>query len=318
MHCDRAEEFFSDYLERTLDRPMTVALEAHLAGCVPCRDEVETLQATFMALERVPEVEPPADGAWDVMRRLRAVRAEQIEAERRKAPAFLEWLRSLNPLSVGMGASLATLVIGGTLLFTGVNHQRWGFDVPFGRKAQSTATLTPDTPALQVSLGQVTATGQQVNIQFNPAIDLPDAQVHLVGASLPLDWRAKGDLGRGRWVSLPPVELPRTSAAESVRLVVDCPKLGKSYRYLVVVPLGQRKSDPVTLFATGIPLEDGLRRLAPYLSRPVVVDGAGDGMVNLQFGDVKAAQCLEELASQSGAALRAEGGSYRLVPGANP
>ena len=71
MQCDRAPEFFSDYLERTLDRPMTVALEAHLGGCGPCRDEIETLQATFMALDALPEVEPPVNGAWEVMRRLR-------------------------------------------------------------------------------------------------------------------------------------------------------------------------------------------------------------------------------------------------------
>src|SRR5579872_2686555 len=109
MHCDRAQEFFSDYLERTLDRPMTVALEAHLAGCGHCREDIEALQSTFLALDAVPEVEPPVDGAWQVLARLRQERVERFERERR-APSFLDWLRSLNPLSVGMGASLATLV----------------------------------------------------------------------------------------------------------------------------------------------------------------------------------------------------------------
>ena len=28
MKCDKAQEFFSDYIESTLDRPMTVALES--------------------------------------------------------------------------------------------------------------------------------------------------------------------------------------------------------------------------------------------------------------------------------------------------
>src|SRR5687767_11572909 len=128
MQCDRAQEFFSDYLERTLDRPMTVALEAHLAGCAGCREDIEALQATFYALESVPEVEPPRDGAWQVMAQIRKVRAEQWEAERRQAPGFLEWLRSLNPLSAAMGASLATLVIGGSLMATGlVPHMQFGF-----------------------------------------------------------------------------------------------------------------------------------------------------------------------------------------------
>lgn len=315
MHCDRAQEFFSDYLERTLDRPMTVALEAHLANCAACREEIEGLQVTFRALDAMPEVDPPLDGAWDVMRRLRAERAEQVEAERRKAPALLEWLRSLNPLSVGMGASLATLVIGGTLLFTGLGGTRMSI-LPIGRPAAG--PTAPDAPVVQVSLGQITPTGQQVNIQFAPAIDLPEAQVRLVGASLPLDWQANGSLSRGRWVSLPPVELPRTSPAEAVRLMVDCPTLGKSYRYLVVVPLGERKTEPVTLFANSVPLEEGLRRLAPYLSRPVVVDGAGEGVVTLQYGDMKASHCLEELAAQTGAVLKSEGGAYRLIPATAP
>jgi anti-sigma factor RsiW len=313
MHCDRAQEFFSDYLERTLDRPMTVALEAHLGACAACREEIETLQATFMALDSTPEVEPPVNGAWEVMRRLRDARAEQLEAERRKAPSFLEWLRSLSPLSVGMTASLATLVIGGTVLFAGLDHKRMSiFPVA---PSVAPAAVTLDAPSVQVSFGQVTATGQQVNIQFSPTVDLPNAQVRLLGASLPLDWQANGDLGRGQMVNLPPVELPRTSPAEAVRLVVDCPSLRKSYGYLVVVPLGERKTGPVTLFANGITVEEGLRRVAPYLSRPVVMDGMGDGQVNLQFGDLKSADALQAVAEQAGASVKVEGGSYRLVPG---
>jgi hypothetical protein len=294
---------------------MTVALEAHLGACAACREEIETLQATFMALDSMPEVEPPVNGAWEVMRRLRNARAEQIEAERRKAPSFLEWLRSLSPLHVGMSASLATLVIGGTLLVTGLDHKRMSM-LPVAPPA-APAPVTLDAPSIQVSFGQVTATGQQVNIQFSPTVDLPNAQVRLLGASLPLDWQANGNLGRGQWVNLPPVELPRTSPAEAVRLVVDCPSLGKSYRYLVVVPLGERKTGPVTLFANGITVEEGLRRVAPYLSRPVVMDGMGDGQVNLQFGDLKTQDALQAVAEQAGASVKLEGGSYRLVPGAS-
>ena len=69
----------------------------------------------------------PADGAWQVMMAIRQQRAEQYEAERQKAPSFLEWLRALNPMGVAMGASLATLVIGGVVMvwarssFGGIN-----------------------------------------------------------------------------------------------------------------------------------------------------------------------------------------------------
>lgn len=315
MHCDRAQEFFSDYLERTLDRPMTAALEEHLSACLLCREELEALQDTVLALDSVPEVTPPADGAWDVMRRLRNARAEQLEAERRKAPTFIEWLRSLSPLSVGMGASLATLIIGGTILLTSPYYTGMGGFGPL----RPQAIAVPDVPAVQVAYGQVTQSGQQqVLIGLTPVIDLPDAQVRLEGASLPLNWEAKGSLARARRVDLPPVELSRASAAEAVRLTVDCPTLHKQYRYLLVVPLGERKADPVTVFANNLPLEEGLRRVAPYLSRPVVVDGSLDGAVNLSYGEVTARRCLDDLASQVNAKVSEDGtGVYRVVANTN-
>jgi hypothetical protein len=246
------------------------------------------------------------------MRRLRNARAEQLEAERQKAPTFLEWLRSLNPLSVGMGASLATLVIGGALMFTSVGGV---VKSGFADLSQPKRVATPDVPAVQVSYGELTATGQQVNIQFAPVIDLPDAQVRLIGASLPLKWDATGSLTRGRPVALPPVELPRASSAEAVRLTVESPTLRKQYQYLLVVPLGQRRTDPVTLFTGPVPLEEGLRRLAPYLSRPLVVDGSLDGTVNLQYGDQPAASCLDDLARQVQATVKQDGTAYRIVSG---
>src|SRR5438045_407873 len=113
MQCERAQEFFSDYLERTLDRPMTVALESHLGNCARCREEVEVLQETLLALDAVPEVEPPWDGAWQVIRHIRAADAERLEARRPWSITFGQWLRTLNPASAAMGAGLATLIIGG-------------------------------------------------------------------------------------------------------------------------------------------------------------------------------------------------------------
>jgi type II secretory pathway component GspD/PulD (secretin) len=108
------------------------------------------------------------------------------------------------------------------------------------------------------------------------------------------------------------------SPAEAVRLTVDCPTLHKQYRYLLVVPLGQRKADPVTVFANNLPLEEGLRRVAPYLSRPVVVDGSLDGAVNLSYGEVPARRCLDDLAGQVNATVSEDGtGIYRVVANTN-
>jgi hypothetical protein len=306
MRCDRAEEFFSDYLERTLDRPMLVALEAHLSDCAACRGEIETLRASFRALDTLPEVEPPADGVWLVMARLREERARQYEAERARPVSFLEWLRSLNPLSVGMGAGLATLVIGGTILLTRVPGQ---VQATFGPGLSAPTPARTVETAAQVSYGQVSAAGQQVNVQLASEVDLPDAQIQVLGASVPFNWEGQGKLARGASLTLPAIELPRTA---SFHVVVSSPALGKQYRHLVVAAVGERKTEAVTLFLTGVPLEEALRQLAPYFAQPLVVDGAIEGQVSLQVDGQSARSCLETLAQQVGAIVQAQGGAYHL------
>ena len=44
MKCDKAQEFFSDYIENALDQPMVVALETHLNGCEACSADVSSLR----------------------------------------------------------------------------------------------------------------------------------------------------------------------------------------------------------------------------------------------------------------------------------
>jgi len=183
MQCDRAQEFLSDYLERTLDRPMTVALEAHLASCAGCREDVEALQATFSALEVVPEVEPPRDGAWQVMMKLREARAVQSEAERRRVPTFMDWLRTLNPMSAAMGASLATLIIGGGLMVV-PGLERLLIVGP-GPVLPPAAAPRPDAaPALTVSYGAVKPDGREIDLQLLPSSDIPDAEVRVTAGTV--------------------------------------------------------------------------------------------------------------------------------------
>ena len=59
MKCDKAQEFCSEYIEDTLVRPMTVALETHLNGCEQCSADVAGLKQMFAVLDKVPQVEPP-------------------------------------------------------------------------------------------------------------------------------------------------------------------------------------------------------------------------------------------------------------------
>ena len=49
----------SEYIDGELDSGARVALEEHLAGCLSCTEELESLRATVLMLRRMPEVEAP-------------------------------------------------------------------------------------------------------------------------------------------------------------------------------------------------------------------------------------------------------------------
>jgi putative zinc finger protein len=319
MHCERAQESFSDYLERTLDRPMTVAMEAHLAHCDRCREEVDGLQATYLALDAVPEVEPLPAGAWQVMQALRRERMAQLDAGRRSGFPFLQWLRSHSPISVAMGASLATLVIGGTLMLTGpkylgLDFRFWGPPSPGPTATPPRPVLASDKPTILVSYGPATPNGQAVTFLVTPAADLPNGQVRIAGGGMPYDYLAQGDfLANGQLsilVTIPTSQRP----AETVWVSVESAVTGKQYRSLVALPLGERKVQPVTDVFYDQPLQEAVRRLAPFLGQPVVVDGSLEGSVSVAMPEQPAFKCLQDVALQVRATLQEENGVYRLLP----
>jgi len=115
MKCEHAQEFFSEYIEKSLDKPSGVALEAHLTACGHCRRELEGLQQTWGALNAVPVVEPPADLAWRVMCQLQEEKLQRLEAEeaRKRKNPFLGWLQSLTPgAAFGYATLVALLILG--------------------------------------------------------------------------------------------------------------------------------------------------------------------------------------------------------------
>jgi hypothetical protein len=107
MKCEHAQEFFSDYIEKSLDKPAAVTLEAHLVACGKCRHALEGLRQTWDTLSAMPAVEAPADLAWRVVCRLQQERLEEMEARRRRPHPLAAWLRSLTP---GAAFGYATLV----------------------------------------------------------------------------------------------------------------------------------------------------------------------------------------------------------------
>jgi hypothetical protein len=122
MKCEHAQEFFSEYVEQSLDKPQTVALEAHLTACASCRHGLEGLHQTWQALKMVPAVEPPKDLAWRVLAQLQRERAERLEAERRRVHPLLGWLHSLTPgAAFGYAVLAALLLIAAAFPLTGLS-----------------------------------------------------------------------------------------------------------------------------------------------------------------------------------------------------
>lgn len=315
MQCDRAQEFFSDYLEKMLDRPMTVALESHLAGCADCREEIETLQHVFMKLETLPEVEVPVDGAWQVLARLRSERAEQWEAERKRMPSFLGWLRSLHPARVAMASGLATLVVAGVAWTSGPLVQWMGFIAPPGNRPALSPPVV-DTPVAPVSIsyGPVTAEGQQVNFRIAPTAGISDPVVQVKSLNSGASLTRKAEAGQASAILLP-VILPAEHSCEVVSVTVTGARSGTGYRHLVVVPLGLRTPSEVTQIVFDLPVAETLKRIAGNLDRPVVVEhGLNVRPITLQVDGEPVHRVLEQIARQLNGRLHADAGFYRIIP----
>lgn len=84
MKCAKAQELFSGYLEKTVQPPMGVAFEQHLAECAQCKAEYARFHATTVVLDELPQIEPPPDMHAAIMAR--------VEQARRAAPSRVGWL----------------------------------------------------------------------------------------------------------------------------------------------------------------------------------------------------------------------------------
>lgn len=85
MKCAKAQELFSGYLEKTIQPPMGVAFEQHLAECARCKATYDRFHATAVVLDELPLLEPPPD--------LHAVIMARVQQARRAAPSRVSWLR---------------------------------------------------------------------------------------------------------------------------------------------------------------------------------------------------------------------------------
>jgi len=93
------------------------ALEAHLTGCVPCRDELAATARMLSALEALPmEMEVPVLLEQETLRRVRIAAAEEVE----RIAARRWWMRLRVPAVAVTGLTALVLVI--------VGHNKVGQD----------------------------------------------------------------------------------------------------------------------------------------------------------------------------------------------
>jgi anti-sigma factor (TIGR02949 family) len=70
--CGQHRDRFSEYLDGELDGQARAALEAHVAGCAECRQELDALRRTVQAVRDLPAEPAPMGLTEDVLTRLRA------------------------------------------------------------------------------------------------------------------------------------------------------------------------------------------------------------------------------------------------------
>ena len=58
MKCEQVQEQFPDYLTGTIAPASRADIDAHLAGCAACREELASLTAMWTKLGTLPEEQP--------------------------------------------------------------------------------------------------------------------------------------------------------------------------------------------------------------------------------------------------------------------
>ena len=119
------------YFYGELDAASRARVDAHLAGCAECRQQLDDLRAIASALAGVPRVEAPPAGEWaGFMRRL-------DEASGMGAPPPRSTLRAWMPV-LAVAAAVEILVIG--MVLAGRMHDRAAAPAPRIATAQPPVT----------------------------------------------------------------------------------------------------------------------------------------------------------------------------------
>lgn len=318
MKCDKAQEFFSDYIENTLDRPMVVALETHLTGCEACSTDVADLRKMWTVLDQVPQVEPPADFVWRTTTRLQNELLNRREAERARP---LPWWKRLTPVQSFGYATVAALLLLGIAFPVAYQTGVWGPDFPFAH----TRSTPPQGPQV---LPQVTAprfdvqfpgqNGAAATVTITTTSDMPNARVVLsyltparVGQELVGRrevWGHPTTLAAGQSFAIP----VQAGGAQAVKIEVIARIDAKDYPFEKVLLLPGAAQPTVSLQDAGPYF--ALQQVAALTGQALLADGGLTGHVTTSLQSVAPQQALPVVLAQTGGrAVRQPNGTLAIT-----
>jgi hypothetical protein len=304
MKCDKAQEFFSDYIESTLDRPMTVALESHLSGCETCTADVASLRGLFTVLDKVPQVEPPADFVWRTTTRLQNETLNRREAEQAKP---LPWWKRLTPVqSFSYAGIAALLIIGLAFPVNTLITQTWGPSGLFGLFAPKppppVLPVAPTVTAPQFSVQVPGQNGAAATVQITATSTMPTPSVAMAYL-VPVQGREL----KAKWNAVSGSQAPVVTAGQGWTLQVST---GGSHAVGVKVMSPGREFVKFLLLPGTEPPVTSLQAVDPYFALQQVATQTGQAMlvdeglkqpVTLDLQSVPPQQVLDQVLAQAGA-----------------
>ena len=304
MKCAKAQELFSSYLEKTIQPPMGVALEQHLAECARCKAAYDRFHATAVVLDELPLIEPPPD--------MHAVIMARVEQARRAAPSRVGWLnfdwQSVFTLRVpvralAMGAALLLVFV---MLFQ-INplHSKLpsfvaGPPQVYTRDLPDSSGVAPGPVPWGVKTIKYAdvGTGMTIGVSVDSSNDA--GTVYVIGL------RARGDKPIPFQVSLLPDSSTGVVRAGHVANVVNAGTVAGDGEAAVPVVIAQPGSSRKTQVALVVWKSEG-RSFSEYVFMPSAFGSVAKG-TSLSVTDAGVCDLLRRISTDYGVVILAPGG----------
>jgi len=271
--CRDVRAALSAYLDGDLDARLAGEIRAHLEGCAGCRSELDLQRLTVGALQRLPELPPPAAILAGVRARLRP------EAWYRRLLEGRQWR-----LGVPIGALASLLVILGISLF----QSRYPGIERMTERSQLPSALAPAAPPASPAPGELRAKGAP-GAAIPPHVASREGTVSTSGSTA----QAEADTSDGyRSTPAPPTEsVVRTDFAVVKSKVQQAQPSPPQPLVGALKDARQEESERVEILAAA-PVRDDVAKPEPAKERTIAVDefnaGRSARMLSLSKQDTAA------------------------------